>query len=217
MNACHWLRSAAAIAAVLTLGNLSGSAWADDDAAVKPASPGATAPHGDAAKKHPAKDPTASAFALPNGVTLNAKQQAAFDQLKSDKQPELQQAIDDLQNAKSGETGPAAKKVRDLRAEIHKKINDILYPVTAPSSKDNASNGGTSDGGAPSGYGYAPYGGYYPYGYGGYYPYYYRHPRTTDGKTPGTKNGTSGDHKVAPHPPAARPAGGAAASGGAKR
>jgi hypothetical protein len=202
------------------LSNLAGSARAEDeagkDAAASPGAPVKNAEkNAEGSKKHPAKDPTASAFALPNGVTLNAKQQAAFDALKSDKQPELQQAIDDLQNAKSGATGPAAKKVRDLRAEIHKKINDIIYSSSYSSSSGH-DGGGTSDGGNSTSNGYAVpyYGGYYPYGYGGYYPYYYRYPRSADGKQTGMKNGTAGDHKQAPHAPAARPA--PAASGGAK-
>jgi hypothetical protein len=200
MKACHWVRYAAAVAALWTLGNLPCPAWAEEAA-----NGNAAAPEADAAKKPAGKDPTAGAFALPGGVKLNPKQQAAYDQLKADKQPELQQAIDDLQNSKSGATAKAAKKVRDLRGEIRNSINDIIYSHSyASSGSDSGGNGADSSG--PS-YGYAiPYGGYYPYWpYGGYYRYpYYHYPRPT--------NGTSGDRKLPPRPPASRPAGRAASS-----
>jgi hypothetical protein len=203
MKTCNWVRFVAAVAAILTICSLGDSVRAEE-AVGNAASPGA-----DAAKKPASKDPTASAFALPNGVTLNAKQQAAFDQLKADKQPELQQAIDDLQSSKTA-SGKAAKKVRDLRAEIRKKINDIIY---TPSKLSSDAGGNTSNGSSPV-YGYnVPYGGYYPYWpYGGYYPYLYRQ-RTTDGKTPGTKSGTN----APPRQQASRPAGSSSSSSGAKR
>src|SRR5579862_6926334 len=106
MSCCRCVRYAAVLLAVVTISSFTGPTWAEDAAGGNAAAaPGAEAP-----KKPAAKDPTASAFARPNGVKLNAKQQAAYDQVKADKQPEVQQAIDDLQNTKSGSTAKAAKK-----------------------------------------------------------------------------------------------------------
>jgi hypothetical protein len=146
------------------------------------ASPGA-AKKKDAAP--PARDPTASAFTLPRGVTLTPAQQAAYDQLKEEKAPELQQAIDDLQSSNGNTTAQAMKKVRDLRAEIRKKVNDIAYSNDAGAQNPGqdaqagsepsyaASPYSVGIGGVPFAYGGYPlaYGGYYPYFYGGYQPY----------------------------------------------
>jgi hypothetical protein len=202
MKTYNCLRSVAALAVALVILGSSNRVRAEDAV-------------GDAntAKKPAGKDPTASAFALPKGVTLNAKQQAAYDQLKASKEPELKQAIDDLHNSKSSATGQAAKKVRDLRTQIRNSINDIIYSPSSTSSNTKDA-GGNSDGPA---YGYAvPYSGYYPYQpYGGYYPYLYRQ-RMAEGKLPGTKSGNSGG-KLPQRPAMSRPAAAPAASGGAKR
>ena len=128
------------------MGNLPSPATAEDDNNKPPAE--GDAPAKDAAKvpakdtakdtakpKPPSKDPVATAFALPKGTTLNAKQQAVYDQLKADKEDELRQAIDDLQKSTSGATAAAAKKIRDLRAAIRQKINDILYGKLATSGR----------------------------------------------------------------------------------
>ena len=219
MKTFDWVRYAAALVVAGGLSIPLSRANAEDQVGGNAASPGAAA---GAAKKPASKDPATSAFALPKGVTLNAKQQAAYDQLKADKEPELRQAIDELQNDKSGATAQAAKKLRDLRAEIRKGINDIVYaPTSSPStSRDSAGSSGSS---TPGGSGYAapypvPYGGYYSYRpYGGYYPYPYYYPRRTDGRLTGQNGGKSTDRKLPPRPQASRPASGSSTSGGAKR
>ncbi len=150
MKASNCVRYMVAVALVWAMGNLSRPATAKDADDSKPAAAG-----GDAAPSHtgtgkpPGKDPTASAFALPKGTTLNAKQQAAFDQFKADKEPELRQAIDDLQNSKTGATAAAAKKIRDLRNSIRQKINDIIYgKLSASGDSGNDSASGSSGGNA---------------------------------------------------------------------
>ena len=47
-------------------------------------------------------DPVAAAFKLPKGVSLNAQQQTAYDNLKAAKEPEFRQAFDEVQSAKVG-------------------------------------------------------------------------------------------------------------------
>lgn len=128
MRVC-WLRqfAVAGMTVVLALGIVASRAVAKD------ADPGPGADGG--ANKDTGKgkvDPAASAFKLPSGVTLNAKQRAAYDDLKAAKEQELRDAIEDAKNAHSGAaTAQAVKKVKECRAEIRKAIDDILNG-TAP-------------------------------------------------------------------------------------
>jgi flagellar basal body-associated protein FliL len=207
------MRCAAAAAILSILGSLPGRAEAKDPDANNAASSGADA----AAKKPASKDPIASAFLLPKGVKLNAKQQAAYDQLKADKEPLLQQAIDDLQSSQGGSTAVAAKKVRDLRSEIRDAINEILASNAAGSSQDPNRGGSDSPAAAayPVPYAVPYYGGYYyPYRPYGYYPYYY--PKSGDGKGKYAANGTNGKPAGRTSPPP-RPAASSSSSNGAKR
>ncbi len=225
MNVSSCVRYLLVVALVWAMGNLPRPATAKDDNN-QPAAAG-DAPAKEPAKvpakaKPPSKDPVATAFALPKGTTLNAKQQAAYDQLKADKEDELRQAIDDLQKSTSGATAAAAKKIRDLRAAIRQKINDILYGKLAASGgpgNDSASGNSGSyavpNGGYPAYYGgYPAYGGYYPYWPYGYNPYYsYYNPRWRDpkykGSTGGPNGNSSGKNSPPPRPPANSSASGA--------
>jgi hypothetical protein len=54
------------------------------------------------------RDAVASAFVLPKGVVLNPNQQAAFDDLKRKSEPDLRQALDEVQQT----DGAAANRVR---------------------------------------------------------------------------------------------------------
>ena len=121
------------IAILLALGSLDCRAAASDE------DPGPTKASDDAdsgANKRAAGagkvDPVAAAFKLPKGVSLNAQQQTAYDNLKAAKEPELRQAFDEVQSAKVGaSTAQALKKVHECRAEIRKGI-DAIVNGTAP-------------------------------------------------------------------------------------
>ncbi len=214
MKTCNWVRYAAALAVIWAISISNSTVMGEDAAADKAASPGTDAA---TAKKPAGKDPTTSAFALPGGVKLNTKQQAAYDQLKADKQPELKQAIDDLQNSKSGATAQAAKKVRDLRTEIRNSINDIVYAPSSPSSSGRDSGSSSDSRPQRLWLRVVPYGGYYPYRpyYGGYYPYLTIRDRAT-AKFP-RERGNSNSRKLPPRPQASRPAASSTASNGAQR
>ena len=179
------------IAILLALGSLDCRAAASDE------DPGPTKASDDAdsgANKRAAGagkvDPVAAAFKLPKGVSLNAQQQTAYDNLKAAKEPELRQAFDEVQSAKVGaSTAQALKKVHECRAEIRKGIDAIVNgTATGLSTKaGQASTGSGSEGSGSGGYAPPQYGGYGNYGnygvYGpppyGYYPYgpYYRNAR----------------------------------------
>lgn len=222
MRVFNCTRCLLAVALVWAMGNLPSPATADDDNNKQAA--GGAAPAKETGKdtakdaaKPPSKNAIATAFALPKGTTLNPKQQAAYDQLKTDKEDELRQAIDDLQNSKSGVTAAAAKKVRDLRAAIRQKINDILYGKLAASGSSGSNSGsGSSEGyyvpyGGYQGYAYPAYGGYYPYWAYGYNPYYGYNPRwrnARNGNSSGTSNGKSTGYSAPPSRPASNSAAG---------
>jgi hypothetical protein len=214
MRVSNCLRYITAVALVWAMGNLPRPATANDAEDSKPAAAGAdAAPSHTGTGKPPAKDPTASAFALPKGTTLNAKQQAAFDQLKADKEPELRQAIDDLQNSKTGATAAAAKKIRDLRNSIRQKINDIMYgKLAASGGSGNDSSSASSNGYSVPYDGYpAPYySGYWPYGY---YPYPYYSPRWRGSRSKNSSGNSNGKTPPSNTSPAPRPAAGSSAGG----
>jgi hypothetical protein len=82
------------------------------------------------AKGAPA-DPVAvaveSAFALPKGVVLNAKQQKAFNKLKKENESPLRTAVrQTIQATDKGEKAKAARQANDLRATIHSGIKEIV-------------------------------------------------------------------------------------------
>ena len=181
----------------------------------------------------------AKAFVLPRGVTLNAGQQAAYDQLKADKEQELRDAIDDVQDSHgAAATAQATKKLRAVRASITAAIYDIVNGNAASVGQGRGSEGSSYV--PPGGYapqpapGYAP--GYYsPYPYQPYgsYPYYYG---SGDGSrkyySSGSGTATTGGGKYGKYPPSysstSRPysgkppskpssGGGASSSGGTKK
>jgi hypothetical protein len=130
----------------------------------------------------------ASAFALPKGVTLNSKQQAAYDELKQAQEGELRQAI----------AAKSAKAIRDCRAKIRAGIQEIL---AMPNSEKKA---GQSQGQSASQYGpeygsSAPYQpNYYPNSYPNYpryygypYSYYYHKPIATTSRPTTTSQSTT--------------------------
>jgi hypothetical protein len=128
-------------------------------------------------------------MALPHGKVLTKQQQEAYDALKADKGAALQQALDDVAQAKTtAEKSKALKAIREARLAIRTGMAAILAMSdsgsTYTSSSGAYSNNGTnstngnysSNGSNPSGYGGnytgTPYGGYpngnYPSGgYGG--------------------------------------------------
>jgi hypothetical protein len=173
----------ATVVAFLVVGNqvVAHAADSDPNNPAAAATDSSTPPNEKAPAKKPvaspAHDPVASAFVLPRGVTLNQDQQAAYDQLKADKEPVLRQAIEDLQSAKGNGVTQAAKKVRETRAAIHKAITDIVSGagLASPDANKQSKAGGPE--GSGSGSNAAQYGGGYPaqgngagYGNGGYYP-----------------------------------------------
>lgn len=224
MRVCRLTRFAVVVvAAVLALGYVAGRGMAKDEDPGNAAGGDAADANKDdfgASKKAPAKgakDPVATAFALPKGVTLNAQQQAAYDQLKGDKEAELREALDAVQNSDSNTpSAQALKKLRECKAEIRKAIDAI---VTGRGDAGSGKSGQGPQGSGSEGAGYAPYttgyggygyGGYgYPgYGYGGYpynpYGYYPRRPRWNNGTGKSSASGGSST---------AAPASGTAASG----
>ncbi len=209
MRVC-WLRqfAVAGMTVVLALGIVASRAVAKD------ADPGPGADGG--ANKDTGKgkvDPAASAFKLPSGVTLNAKQRAAYDDLKAAKEQELRDAIEDAKNAHSGAaTAQAVKKVKECRAEIRKAIDDILNGTAPGTGTPNQAGNGSGPESSGSTYttqygGYGPsYPGYYPFGYSPYgynpygynpygnYPYHHYPYRPNSGKgTQGSSTSSSGN------------------------
>jgi hypothetical protein len=155
--------------------------------------------HSSTAAASPARDPVASAFALPKGVVLSPQQKTAYDQLKQEREPILRKAIDQVHESKGEAMLKAAREVRDQRAEIRTKIDEILNTPYDRSAKSSGDSSGSSDpanspGSTPP---YTPNGPmpyYYPYPYHGYhnpnYSTYYYYPTQPDkGKTvnPGVK------------------------------
>ena len=116
-------------------------AWASHKRALaKDPDTGTTSPGDDAAT--PAKKPAAKGgrdpcqrIQAPERVTLNSRQKAAYEMLKADKGPELQQAIDDVPKCPGSAVGPAVKKVRECRAEIRQVIDAIVNSGTSQSAE----------------------------------------------------------------------------------
>ncbi|MGA2066949.1 MAG: hypothetical protein ABSG86_18365 [Thermoguttaceae bacterium] len=72
------------------------------------------------------KDPVAAAFALPHGTVLSAKQQRAYNKLKSQNESPLRQAIAQIQSKNKDESTKGLKQSKEIRAKIKTGIKDIL-------------------------------------------------------------------------------------------
>ena len=135
-----------------------------------------------AEKKAPRQDPVAAAFAIPYGTSLNAKQRAEYERLKTDKESALREAIMDLDAATtSAEKTELRREVNVLQREIRTAIKQILMmpyyeawqkQLATPGYSPYSQSGyyGNSYAAMPGGYGNGYYG--YPW-YGGSYPGYY--------------------------------------------
>lgn len=73
-----------------------------------------------------AKDPVATAFALPHGTKLRKDQQTEFDSLKKTYTPKLQEAIDGAHSGDEKDKTAKAKEAQKIRQEIKTKITEIL-------------------------------------------------------------------------------------------
>jgi len=166
------------------------------------------------------------AFALPRGRTysqLSKDQQSKLDDLKTQKEPELREALEALQGGGSKDAD-ARHKADDVRKEIRTAIDEILGSgggSESPPSSDSKypSSGSPAPSYPQQGY-YPPYGSGYPgynypfYGPGwpGYYPWGYpgnpyRRPNPLVSQNPPARPSTT-PPKPRPSPPAKSPGGG---------
>jgi hypothetical protein len=114
-----------------------------------------------------ARDPVVTAFALPKGVVLNRRQQAAYENLKKTDEPKMRNAIDQVHQAQGDAAKiKAAKEAKELRFEIRAKIDEVINtPYPQGPDKAGQDSAKSAEG---SGYGgWGPQGGTVPY----YYPY----------------------------------------------
>ena len=84
-----------------------------------------------------AKDQVATAFALPSGTVLNAKQQKAYDKLKADNTPSLYQALTMIKSNDKATSAKGLKQNREVRAKVKTSIAQILampYAGTPPAA-----------------------------------------------------------------------------------
>jgi hypothetical protein len=185
----RWTVRAAQVAAVLAglIGLLIQAArleaaLADDDNAA-PASESA------GGKPKPGVDRFAkavrSAFALPKGLTysqLSSAQQNKLDDLRTQKEADLREALEALQESHGSKDAETRHKVDDVRKEIRTAIDEILGGGGSGSESQPNSGSKYPSGSPPPSYpeqGYPPpYGSWYPgyspyYGPGLYYPWRY--------------------------------------------
>jgi ribosomal protein S20 len=104
------------------------------------------------------KDPVAAAFALPHGVTLDAKQQRAYKKLKSQYESPLRNAISQIQSNDKNESAQGLKQNREVRAKIKTGIKDILAmssgqprqnaPAVSPAAYQRPAGGSAGAGGS---------------------------------------------------------------------
>ena len=83
----------------------------------------------------PAKDPVASAFMLPRGVSLTPKQMQAYGQVRQRFETLLRSALDQVASAESeNDQLQAVKWVKEIRGQIRMAIMQILAtrPPDAP-------------------------------------------------------------------------------------
>jgi hypothetical protein len=71
-------------------------------------------------------DPVAAVFALPKGVSLNAKQTAAYKKLKADNEGAYRAVVRGIQSPNKETSNKALKQASDLRIKIRAGIRDIL-------------------------------------------------------------------------------------------
>ena len=102
---------------------VAGAAWADGTTS---SSSQSTASY----NKINARDPVATAFRLPSGTTLNAKQERAYAKLKAKYESTLREAIDLLHSNAPAEKNKGLKLNRDTRAQIKKEIKELLTTGT---------------------------------------------------------------------------------------
>ena len=89
-----------------------------------------------AADKATKKDPVQEVFTLPKTAKLDADQQAQFDRLKTEKEPELKAAWDQCQAAKDAAGKSAAmKKFNELKKETKSAIAKIQHPTSGAGTK----------------------------------------------------------------------------------
>ena len=72
------------------------------------------------------KDPAAAAFALPHGVTLDAKQQQVYNKLKRENEAALRAAIQGVQSKNKDESAKALVKAKEIRTKVRAGMKDIL-------------------------------------------------------------------------------------------
>ena len=97
-----------------------GSAWADGSNSSN------KRPTTSAGQKADAKDPVALAFRLPGGTTLNAKQENAYEKLKTKYESSLREALDLIHSKDKTDQSKGLKLNRDTRAQIKAGIKSIL-------------------------------------------------------------------------------------------
>jgi hypothetical protein len=236
----RWTVRAAQVAAVLAgLIGLSiqaarlEAALADDDNAAPASESGGSKPK-------PGVDRFAkavrSAFVLPKGLTysqLSSAQQNKLDDLRTQKEADLREALEALQESHGSKDAETRHKVDDVRKEIRTAIDEILAGGGSGSESQPSSGSKYPSGSPPPSYpdqGYPPpYGAGYPGYYPGYYPYYgpgwsypgrYRHhgqpPNVS--QNPPTKSSTPPKPQPQPKPqpkPAPKPKSGS--SGGSTK
>jgi hypothetical protein len=135
--------------------------------------------------KGSAKDPVETAFELPQGTRLTARQAKSLDKMRQDYEPQLRDALEKMNSAPDAKTKRTdAKDALRIRQTIRGEIDQILNSAggyegsqaAPPVSYESRYPTSGGVGVAPSGY-YAPYvyPSYpYPYYPGTYYPYYSR-------------------------------------------
>ena len=106
-----------------------GSAWAGGP--IRPAAGQRRRP----ARKSISKIPIASAFRLPSGTTLNAKQEKAYEKLKTKYESTLREALDLLHSKDKADQSKGLKLNRETRAQIRLGIKDILAMPYADAQK----------------------------------------------------------------------------------
>lgn len=80
-----------------------------------------------------------SAFAVPRGTELSAKQKEALKKLKSDMEPKLRADVEDLEKAADGaEKRAAATKLKETKKEIAAAIQKIVDMAAEDAAKQQA-------------------------------------------------------------------------------
>jgi hypothetical protein len=172
-----------------------------------------------------------SAFALPKGLTysqLTKDQQNKLDELRSQKEPDLREALEALQQSGGSKDAEARHKVDDVRKDIRTAIDELLAGGSGSEPQPNSGSKYPS-GSAPPSYpaqGYPPYGSGYPgYPYYGpgwpgyYYPWVYgpwNRPRKYPAQSPNVSQNPPTNSPTPPRPqpkPAPKPRSGSSGGG----